>query len=166
MKRINLHILADKTPKAEKLRKFLVKSYRNFPVKASNCIIVIGGDGFMLDSLKKYQKFKKPFYGINTGNRGFLLNKFISGNLISKIHKSSEIFLFPLEAKIKTQNKVKKIIAINEVSVFRQSKQTTLLEIQFNKKKRSRNWLVMVFLWQHLREVLLITCLQKGLFLI
>ena len=107
-----------------------------FLLKASDCIVVIGGDGFMLDSLKKYQKFKKPFYGINTGNRGFLLNKFISGNLISKIQKSSEILLFPLEAKIKTQNKIKKIIAINEVSVFRQSKQTTLLEIKLNKKRR------------------------------
>ena len=134
MKRINLHILADKTPKAQKLRKFLIKSYRNFPAKASDYVVVIGGDGFMLECLKKYQKFKKPFYGINTGNRGFLLNKFISGSLISKINKSSEISLFPLEAKIKTKNKIKKIIAINEVSVFRQSKQTTLLEIQLNKK--------------------------------
>ena len=136
MKTINLHILADKTPKAEKVRKLLAKSYRNFPLKASDCIIVIGGDGFMLDILKKYQKFKKPFYGINTGNRGFLLNKFVSGNLISKINKSSEILLFPLEAKIKTQNKIKKIIAINEVSIFRQSKQTAFLEIKLNKKRR------------------------------
>ena len=56
MKIINLHILADKTPKAEKVRKLLAKSYRNFPLKASDCIIVIGGDGFMLDILKKYQK--------------------------------------------------------------------------------------------------------------
>ena len=135
MKIINLHILADKTPKAEKVRKLLAKSYRNFPLKASDCIIVIGGDGFMLDILKKYQKFKKPFYGINTGNRGFLLNKFVSGNLISKINKSSEILLFPLEAKIKAQNKIKKIIAINEVSIFRQSKQTAFLEIKLNKKR-------------------------------
>ena len=114
----------------------LAKSYKNFAAKASDCIVVIGGDGFMLDILRKYEKFKKPFYGINTGNRGFLLNKFISGDLISKINKSSEIFLFPLEAKIKTRNKKKKIIAINEVSVFRQSKQTTLLEIELNKKRR------------------------------
>ena len=136
MKIINLHILADKTPKAEKVRKLLVKSHRNFTARASDCIVVVGGDGFMLDSLKKYQKFKKPFYGINTGNRGFLLNKLSNGNLISKIRKSSEIFLFPLEAKIKTQNKVKKVIAINEVSVFRQSKQTTLLEVKLNKKRK------------------------------
>ena len=136
MKIINLNILADKTPKAEKVRKFLSKSHINYPSKHCDCIIVIGGDGFMLDSLKKYQKYNKPFYGINTGNRGFLLNKFKSGKLLSKINKSSEIHLFPLEAKINAKNKVKKIIAINEVSVFRQSKQTTQLQIIINNKNK------------------------------
>ncbi len=108
MKIINLHILADKTPKAEKVRKLLAKSYKNFAAKASDCIVVIGGDGFMLDILRKYEKFKKPFYGINTGNRGFLLNKFISGDLISKINKSSEIFYFHSRQKLKHEIKKKK----------------------------------------------------------
>ena len=42
MKTINLHILADKTPKAEKVRKLLAKSYRNFPAKDSDYVVVIG----------------------------------------------------------------------------------------------------------------------------
>ena len=136
MKTINLHILADKTPKATKVRKYLNKSHKSFAVKACHYIVVIGGDGYMLDILKKYQKYNKPFYGINTGNRGFLLNKLGSGNLIQKILKSSRIHLFALEAKIKKGNIIKKTIAINEVSVFRQSKQTTQLEIRINKKKK------------------------------
>ncbi|OUV86847.1 MAG: NAD kinase [Pelagibacteraceae bacterium TMED136] len=136
MKKINLHILADKTPKADKVRRLLSKSNINYPVKTCNCIVVIGGDGFMLDILKKYQKFNKPFYGINTGNRGFLLNKFKGGNLMSKINKSSEIYIYPLEAKIKTNNKQKKIIAVNEVSVFRQTKQTTELQVLINNKSK------------------------------
>ena len=86
MKRINLHILADKTPKADKVRKFLAKSHTNYSARACDYIVVVGGDGFMLDILKKYQKFKKPFYGINTGKRGFLLNKYSNGNLKSKIN--------------------------------------------------------------------------------
>ena len=90
----------------------------------------------MLHSLKKLQKYNKPFYGVNTGNRGFLLNKHGAGNIISKIKKSSSISLYSLEAKIKTANVTKKIIAINEVSIFRHSKQTTKLEIQLDKKKR------------------------------
>ena len=134
MKTINLHILADKTKKAQKVRKLLNKSYTNHTARACDYIIVIGGDGFMLDILKKYQKYKKPFYGINTGNRGFLLNKFSSENLNSKITQASKIYLFALEARIKTRSVTKKIIAINEVSIFRQSKQTTQLEVKLNKK--------------------------------
>ena len=139
MKTINLHILADKTPKATKVRKYLNKSHKSFAVKACHYIVVIGGDGYMLDILKKYQKYNKPFYGINTGNRGFLLNKLGSGNLIQKILKSSRIHLFALEAKIKKGKIIKKTIAINEVSVFRQSKQTTQLEIRINKKKKIKD---------------------------
>lgn len=136
MKSINLHIIADKTKKAEKVRQSLIKSHSNYTPAACDYIIVIGGDGFMLHSLKKYQKYNKPFYGVNTGNRGFLLNKHGEGDIISKIKKSSPISLYPLEAKIKTQNSIKKIIAINEVSIFRHSRQTTKLEIQLDKKKR------------------------------
>jgi len=136
MKSINLHIIADKTKKAEKVRQSLIKSHSNSTPAACNYIVVIGGDGFMLHSLKKLQKYNKPFYGVNTGNRGFLLNKHGAGNIISKIKKSSPISLYSLEAKIKTQNSIKKIIAINEVSIFRHSRQTTKLEIQLDKKKR------------------------------
>ena len=136
MKSINLHIIADKTKKAEKVRQSLIKSHSNSTPAACDYIVVIGGDGFMLHSLKKLQKYNKPFYGVNTGNRGFLLNKHGAGNIISKIKKSSSISLYPLEAIIKTVNATKKIIAINEVSIFRHSKQTTKLEIQLDKKKR------------------------------
>ncbi|WP_440696125.1 NAD kinase [Candidatus Pelagibacter sp. HIMB109] len=136
MKSINLHIIADKTKKGEKVRQSLIKSHSNSTPAACDYIVVIGGDGFMLHSLKKLQKYNKPFYGVNTGNRGFLLNKHDAGNIISKIKKSSPISLYPLEAKIKTANTTKKIIAINEVSIFRHSKQTTKLEIQLDKKKR------------------------------
>jgi len=136
MKSINLHIIADKTKKAEKVRQSLIKFHSNSTPAACDYIVVIGGDGFMLHSLKKLQKYNKPFYGVNTGNRGFLLNKHGAGNIISKIKKSSPVSLYPLEAKIKTQNSIKKIIAINEVSIFRHSKQTTKLEIQLDKKKR------------------------------
>jgi len=136
MKTINLHITADRTKKAEKVSNYLTKQHGNSSAKKCNYIVVIGGDGFMLHCLKKYQKYNKPFYGINTGNRGFLLNKFENGNIILKIKRASGINLFPLEAKIKTYNKSKSIIAVNEVSVFRSTKQTTKLEIQVDKKKR------------------------------
>ena len=103
MKSINLHIIADKTKKAEKVRQSLIKSHSNSTPAACDYIIVIGGDGFMLHSLKKLQKYNKPFYGVNTGNRGFLLNKHGAGNIISKNKKIITNNLYPLEAKIKLQ---------------------------------------------------------------
>ena len=72
----------DKTTRANKVKKLLFKKYKNFTPYNSNVIVVVGGDGFMLESLKKYRKFNKPFYGINSGTFGFLMNKFKRDNII------------------------------------------------------------------------------------
>ena len=66
--------------------------------------IVLGGDGFMLASLKKYQKYKIPFYGMNKGNRGFLLNRFDEKDLINKINKADIAELHPLEMYARNKN--------------------------------------------------------------
>lgn len=39
---------------------------------APDLIIVIGGDGTMLSSIRQFSKFNKPFLGVNTGTLGFL----------------------------------------------------------------------------------------------
>ena len=70
-----IHFAIDKTTKANASQKALLKRYSNYPVHQSNIIVVIGGDGFMLETLKKLRKFNKPFYGMNTGTYGFLMNK-------------------------------------------------------------------------------------------
>ena len=71
-----IHFTFDKTAKAEAYQKVLLRKYKNYSPRKSNVIIVIGGDGFMLETLKKYKKYKKPFYGMNRGSFGFLMNKF------------------------------------------------------------------------------------------
>ena len=53
--------------------------------KKPNLIIVIGGDGFMLQTLKKNRVSKKFFYGINSGNYGFLMNKFSERNKFEEL---------------------------------------------------------------------------------
>jgi NAD+ kinase len=87
----------------------------------------------MLSTLKKYIKFKKPFYGINCGTYGFLMNENKSLNLIKKIKLAKKTLIKPLEI-IGVKQKLKKFIAINEVSVFRQSKQTAIVSIKAGKK--------------------------------
>ena len=77
-----IHFAIDKTTKANASQKILLKRYRNYSPQQSDIIAVIGGDGFMLETLKKYRKYNKPFYGMNRGTSGFLMNKFKTKNII------------------------------------------------------------------------------------
>ena len=130
-----IHFAFDKTKKAQKFKNIILKKYKNYSPKISEVIVVMGGDGFMLQSLKKYQKFQKPFYGMNRGTYGFLMNKFEINNLYKRIKKSKKISISPLQMNVVTKNNIrKKAIAINEVSLLRQSRQTAFLSIKLNKK--------------------------------
>ena len=85
----------------------------------------------MLQTLKKYKKLNKLFYGINSGNYGFLMNKFSSKNIIKNLIKAKMISISPLEMIVRNRNnQVKKSLAINEVSVLRQSRQAASLSIK------------------------------------
>ena len=130
-----LHFVIDKSIKDNSLRNIIYKKYKNLSPKKSNVIVVIGGDGFMLEILKKYQRFNKPFYGINKGTFGFLLNKFDLKNIDKKITKAKEVKVSPLSMTAITKNNIKrKAIAVNEISLLRQSRQTASLEIMCGKK--------------------------------
>ena len=129
-----IHFTIDKTTKANASKKFLFKNYKNHSPIKSDVIIVIGGDGFMLSALKKYQKYNKPFYGMNKGSFGFLMNKFKTKNLLKTILKAKAVVISPLEMKtINKVNKTKSVIAINEISLLRQSRQTASLRIIYGK---------------------------------
>jgi len=132
---IKFHFTFDKTKKSQSLKKKILKKYTNNFPKNSDVIIVAGGDGFMLHSLKKYVKFKKPFYGINCGTYGFLMNRYVSKNLENKIMKAKKTVINPLQVT-SSNNKIYKkgLIAVNEVSLFRQTKQTASLKLEIGKK--------------------------------
>ena len=88
----------------------------------------------MLETLKKYKNLNKNFYGINSGNYGFLMNKFSSKKIINNLIKANLITISPLEMIVKNKNNLtKKSIAINEVSILRQSRQAASLSIKQGK---------------------------------
>ena len=126
-----LQIISDKNKKSLRIKNILTKKIEANQFKKSNLVIVIGGDGFMLQTLKKNKSSKKQFYGINSGNYGFLMNIFSSKNIIKNLTKANMISISPLEMTVKNKNnKSKKSIAINEVSVLRQSRQAASLSIK------------------------------------
>ena len=127
-------IISDKNKKSQKIKSFLIKNLKNKKIK-SNLFLVIGGDGFMLKTLKNNKNNTKLFYGINSGNYGFLMNKFSPKNTIKNLSKAKMISISPLEMKVTTKMGVKKkSIAINEVSILRQSRQAASLNVKLGKK--------------------------------
>ena len=72
----NIYLVFDKTKASLKIKSLLIKKVNVTTLNKANIIIVLGGDGFMLQTLKKFYKYKKFFYGINSGNYSFLMNKF------------------------------------------------------------------------------------------
>ena len=126
-----LQIISDNNTKSSKIKNLLVKKLNQDQFKQSNLIIVIGGDGFMLQTLKKNKNSKKQFYGINSGNYGFLMNKFSSKNIIKNLSKANMVSISPLEMIVKNKsNQTRKSLAINEVSILRQSRQAASLSIK------------------------------------
>ena len=127
---IKPYIVSDKNSLSLKIKKSLESKNNFYSLSKSNLIIVIGGDGFMLSTLKKYKKYKKPFYGINSGNYGFLMNKFSKNFSAKNLSKCRHVTISPLEMTVKTKtNMIRKSIAINEVSILRQSRQAATLSI-------------------------------------
>ncbi len=132
---INAYVVSYPHKETKKIISHLKKKIKFTSLKRSKIIIVVGGDGFMLQTLKKYYRFKKSFYGINSGDYGFLMNKFSKKNFLSDIEKSKSISISPLEMNVKNKlKKIKKAIAINEVSILRQSRQAASLSIKIGKK--------------------------------
>ena len=135
-----IYLVFDKTKNSLKIKKFLINKIQTTTLKKSNIVIVLGGDGFMLQILKKLYKYKKPFYGINSGNYGFLMNKFSNKNFLKNLKTSRSIKIHPLQMNVKTKGgQVKKSIAINEVSILRQTKQASSISITSNKKNIIKN---------------------------
>ena len=131
-----LNIISDNNKRSLKIKSFLSKKISNRNLLKPNLVIVIGGDGFMLQTLKKNKKSKKLFYGINSGNYGFLMNKFSTKKTIKNLSKAKMITISPLEMKvINKQGLARKSLAINEVSILRQSRQAASLSIKSRSKQ-------------------------------
>ena len=135
-----IYLVFDKTKSSLKIKSLINKKIQTTTLKESNIIIVLGGDGFMLQTLKKLHKFNKPFYGVNSGNYGFLMNKFSNINFVKNLKNLNNIKIYPLQMIVRTKNdQIKKSIAINEISILRQSKQASSISIKTNKKNIIKN---------------------------
>jgi NAD+ kinase len=103
----------------------------------ADIIVALGGDGLMLQALHRNMRRLKPIYGMNLGTVGFLLNTYKEANLLKRLKKARQVTLTPLRMlATNTRGKVSEVLAINEVSLLRSSRQTARIEVAVDGQKR------------------------------
>ena len=115
----------------------LEKQYGSFTADECDVIIALGGDGFMLEAIKDDLDLNLPIFGLNFGSVGFLMNALNDEELMKRINLSQSIDIAPLKMTATTSdNKIHTGIAINEVSLLRETRQAAKLKITIDNKTR------------------------------
>jgi NAD+ kinase len=109
----------------------LTKRYKGASSGDADVVVVLGGDGFMLQTLHSLMGRNVPIFGMNRGSVGFLLNEYREDGLIERLQKAVRVTLHPLRMKATTVDGLtEEAVAINEVSLLRQTRQTAKLSIK------------------------------------
>ena len=126
-----------KSKEAIEAKEYLVSKYGQNQPKDADIIVPIGGDGFMLKNLHDFHQLNKPFFGINCGSVGFLMNAKNDEDLEILVKQSHETILYPLQMNATdSNNKSFTSIAFNEVSMMRQTHQASKIKIKINEIER------------------------------
>ena len=124
------HFIVDYTKISKESTNRIQSTYKFFSLSEADAIVVLGGDGFMLDILKQYQDLELPFYGINKGTVGFLMNQNQNENLLNKLNQAEETIIHPLKMHAKKiDGSEEDHLAINEISILRSGSQAAKLKI-------------------------------------
>ena len=124
------HFIVDYTKISKESSNGIQSTYKFFSLSEADAIVVLGGDGFMLDILKQYQDLDLPFYGINKGTVGFLMNQNQNENLLNKLNQAEETIIHPLKMHAKKiDGSEEDHLAINEISILRSGSQAAKLKI-------------------------------------
>jgi NAD+ kinase len=127
---MRIHFFSADTSQAQEARAQLAGLYGDAPLEEADVVVALGGDGSMLRALHDSIRHKKPVFGMNRGSVGFLLNVYRTEGLLQRLKKAQTVQLNPLRMRVETlSGKVEDAIAINEVSLLRETRQTAKLKI-------------------------------------
>ena len=111
----------------------LRKRYKDFGIDEADVVVALGGDGFMLQTLKSVSTKNTSVYGMNKGTVGFLMNTFNYDNLQERIQIAKEEIVNPLKMiATKIDGRIEEELAINEVSILRSGPQAAKLSISID----------------------------------
>jgi NAD+ kinase len=132
-----LSFVAMDRPDAQAARARLAARYGDVPAAEAQVIVALGGDGFMLETLHRNLGRATPIYGMNQGSVGFLMNDYSEERLLERINAAEPAVIHPLVmTTLDAHGRPNRALAINEVSLLRQTGQTAKLRISIDGKVR------------------------------
>jgi len=130
---------ASQKDEAQTAMKVLIKTYGQASLEEADVIVALGGDGFMLQTLRQNMPALRkgmPVYGMNQGTIGFLMNEYGEDNLLDRLSEAEATIVRPLKMTATTKNDTFEQMAINEVSLFRQTQQAAHISVTVDGKVR------------------------------
>ena len=127
--------VASGSPKAQQAKEEMRERYGKVSLEDADVIVAIGGDGFMLQTMHRRMKLSKPIFGLMQGSVGFLMNQYESDDLElpERIARAETTELHPLRmVAVGESGNELTALAINEVSMFRQTKQAAKIRVKIN----------------------------------
>jgi NAD+ kinase len=129
--------VASDTPEAQGALARISALYGNADLRSADVIVALGGDGLMLETLKRHMHDRIPIYGMNRGSVGFLMNEYREDNLLERLQHAELSRIHPLSmTAMDKHGATHAALAINEVSVFRETYQIAKLRILVDGKER------------------------------
>jgi NAD+ kinase len=131
-----LHFVASETPEAQAALARLTERYGDAGAADAEVIVALGGDGYMLQTLHAFLHAGVPIYGMNLGSVGFLMNEFREDDLAERVGAAEPARVHPLRMSTISPAGTTSALAFNEVSLFRQTRQTAKLRIILDERVR------------------------------
>jgi NAD+ kinase len=129
--------IASSAPEAQEAFLSLTDAYGNEEPETADVVVALGGDGLMLQTLHRLKDTSTPIYGMHRGSVGFLMNEYREDNLVERLNQAKVNVIHPLRMLVRDIDGVEhKGLAINEVSMFRQTHQAARLKISIDGRVR------------------------------
>jgi NAD+ kinase len=129
----NIRFVASPVPAAQKALEEMKGQYGQSDLESADVIVALGGDGFMLRTLHYFIDSGLPVYGMKLGHVGFLMNRYADDDLSQRLNDANIVELNPLRMKcVCVTDEEFSALAINEVSLVRQTNQAAHIQIQVN----------------------------------
>jgi NAD+ kinase len=132
-----LAFVASDRPEAIDAKARLSNLYGAVSEDEADVVVALGGDGFMLETLHRNLAMRRPIYGMNRGSVGFLMNDYREDQLMERIAAAEQAIIHPLRmAAMDSHGERHEALAINDVSLLRETRQTAKLRILIDGRPR------------------------------